>query len=85
MVNGEPPILRLNTDEFLQAEKDFMIKNGATELEARARCEKIRDNDERIAKDAYDLHRIIVSSNSNEDDRHFSGAALNTSFSGIYD
>lgn len=85
MVNGEPPILRLNTDEFLQAEKDFMIKNGATELEAQARCEKIRDNDERIAKDAYDLHRIIVSSNSNEDDRHFSGAALNTSFSGIYD
>ena len=85
MVNGEPPILRLNTDEFLQAEKDFMIKNGATKLEAQARCEKIRDNDERIAKDAYDLHRIIVSSNSNEDDRHFSGAALNTSFSGIYD
>ena len=85
MVNGEPPVLRLNTDEFLQTEKDFMIKSGATELEAQARCEKIKDNDERIAKDAYDLHRIIVSSNSNEDDRHFSGAALNTSFSGIYD
>ena len=84
-IDGEAPMFRLNTDEYLDTVKQRLVREGSSEEEATQRCDKIKENWNKIAKDATDLHRIIVSSTNRDDARHFSGSAMNTSFSGIFD
>ena len=83
-LDGDRPGFRLNVEEYLSLQKELYKQQGLSEDDAKFKCELIRSKWDKIAKDATDLHRIIVSSNSNSDDRHYSGASLNTSFQGIY-
>jgi len=51
-----------------------------SEEDATFKVNQILANWERIAKDASDLHRILVSASSDDTERYFMGASLNTSF-----
>lgn len=84
-INGKPPIFRLNFEtEYLPIVKEQMMNEGMSEEEATNAIKMRQSNWEKIAKDAVDIHRIIVSSNSKDDDRHYAGAALNTAVQPVF-
>lgn len=84
-INGKSPMFRLDFDnEYLPLVKDQLISQGYTEEQATQAVQLRKNNWETIAKDATDAHRIIVSSQSSDDDRHYSGAALNTAFQPVF-
>lgn len=86
VINGKSPIFRLNDQEFADTMEDQMVNvDGLTKEQASSIVSKIRKNWKRIGRDASDLHKIIVSTTSNDDDRQISARTLNTSFTGIYD
>lgn len=86
VINGESPILRLNNEEFAEAMKDQMVNIGnMSEEDAALTISKIQEKWDRIGKDSSDLHKILVSTTQNDDDRQISARTLNTSFTGVYD
>jgi hypothetical protein len=62
-----------------------MEKDGLSEEEALHKCQMIVDHWDKIAKDASDLHRILVSAEETDSERYFLGSTLNTAFQGIVD
>lgn len=86
VINGESPILRLNNEEFAEAMKDQMINiDNMSEEDAALTISKIQEKWDRIGKDSSDLHKILVSTTQNDDDRQISARTLNTAFTGVYD
>lgn len=84
-VDGRPPMFRIDFDnEYLPIVKEQLINQGYTEQQAEDTIKQRKQNWETIAKDAADTHRIIVSSTSQDDDRHFAGATLNTSLQPVF-
>ena len=84
-VDGKPPMFRIDFDnEYLPIVKEQLINQGYTEQQAEDTIKQRKQNWETIAKDAADAHRIIVSSTSQDDDRHFAGATLNTSLQPVF-
>ena len=78
-------MFRIDFDnEYLPIVKEQLINQGYTEQQAEDTIKQRKQNWETIAKDAADAHRIIVSSTSQDDDRHFAGAALNTSLQPVF-
>ena len=85
-INGDAPMFRLNIEEYANVIKDQLIhKENISEEEAIQYCETIKNHWDKIASDSTDLHKIIVSSKSNDDIRHFNGITANTSFAKLYD
>lgn len=85
-IDGQSPMFRLNFDtEYYPIMKEQLIKEGYTEQQADYTIKTRKQNWETISKDAADVHRIIVSSNSQDDDRHYAGATLNTSLQPVFD
>lgn len=85
-INGESPMFRQNNDEYIKTMVERKVKSGeVSEEDAELEFKKIVENWKRIGSDASDLHRIVVSSTDRDDDRHFSGSSINTSYSGIFD
>lgn len=82
---GNAPGFRLNYDEYLKLEYEKLMKAGYSEEDAKLKTSLIKTKWDKMAKDGSDLHRIIVSSNSDDDFRHFNRVSLNTSFQGKYD
>jgi hypothetical protein len=61
LVNGDAPVFRMDTDEYLDLErKRYIDEYGMSKEEADEKCEFIKKHDERVAKDAYDLHKILI-------------------------
>ena len=85
LVNGKPPMFRLDFNDYTNLIKERLINQGSTEQDAQNTVELQRRNWDTIAKDATTLHKIVVSSNSTDSDRHFAGASLNTAFQPVYD
>ena len=85
LVNGNPPMFRMDFDDYTGIMRARLVKEGFTEEQAKRTVELQKANWETIAKDATTLHKIVVSSSSTDSDRHFSGAALNTPFQAVYD
>lgn len=85
-VDGQPPMFRLNFDtEYYPIMKEQLVKEGLSEQQAELAIQTRKQNWETISKDAADVHRIIVSSTSQDDDRHYAGATLNTSLQPVFD
>ena len=85
-IDGDPDMFRLNRDDYVKIQKEaFMSRDGLTEEQANHKCSLILEHWDKIAKDASDLHRILVSSEENDSERSYMGAALNTAFYGIVD
>ena len=85
-VNGQSPMFRLNFDtEYYPIMKEQLVKEGYSEQQADEAIKTRKQNWETISKDAADVHRIIVSSTSQDDDRHYAGATLNTSLQPVFD
>lgn len=85
LVNGEPPMFRMDFDTYTNLMRVKLVNSGFTEQQAKNVIDMQKANWETIAADATTLHKIIVSSSSTDNDRHFAGAALNTSFQPVYD
>ena len=85
LIDGKPPMFRLDFNEYASLKKADLIRQGFTEQQAEQTIQMQKDNWQTIADDANTLHKIIVSSSGSQGDKHFAGAALNTSFQPIYD
>lgn len=85
-VDGDVDMFRLNRKEYLDnLHKRYIEQEDLTDDEATRKCQQVDLHWDKIAKDASDLHRILVSTRTDDDIRTFMGAALNTSFYGIAD
>ena len=89
MVNGEPPMFKLVFEEYLEKKKEHLVKSQhLSEEEAELLINTQKDRWEIIARDAFDLHRIIVSTKSNKDSTSYQELSANTvgtSFQAITD
>lgn len=85
LVNGKPPMFRLDFNEYTNLMQARLINSGLSEQQAKDTIDLQRKNWDTIAEDATTLHKIIVSSTSKDSDKHFAGAALNTAFQPVYD
>lgn len=83
-VDGNYDMFRMDKDEYVKRRKQ-QFKDKLSDEEATFRINQILSNWDKIAKDASDLHRILVSSSSNDTERQFMGASLNTAFQGVSD
>ena len=79
MINGERPMFKLVFEEYLAKKKKHLIQSQhLSEEEAELVVNTQRDRWEIIAKDAFDLHRIIVSTKSNKDSTSYPELSANT-------
>jgi hypothetical protein len=79
MVNGEPPMFKLVFEEYLEKKKEHLVKSQhLSEEEAELLINTQKDRWEIIAKDAFDLHRIIVSTKSSKDSTSYPELSENT-------
>lgn len=85
LIDGKPPMFRLDFDEYASLKRADLIRQGFTEQQAIQTVQMQKDNWQTIADNANTLHKIIVSSSGSQGDKHFAGAALNTPFQPIYD
>lgn len=85
LIDGKPPMFRLNFDDYASLKRADLVRQGFTEQQAAETVQMQKDNWQTIADNANILHKIIVSSNGSQGDKHFAGAALNTPFQPIYD
>ena len=89
MVNGKSPMFKLVFEEYLEKKKEHLVKSQhLSEEEAELLINMQKDRWEIIAKDAFDLHRIIVSTKSSKDSTSYQELSANTvgtSFQSITD
>lgn len=79
--NGNPPIFRLNDDEYAQAMIDKKVNEDHLSVEiAKEQVDQIRSSWVKIAEDTTDLHKLIVSINRDEDIRSINNRASKTNF-----
>lgn len=88
-VNGERPVFQMVFDEYLKHKKKSLIEEKKmSEEDAEKYVNLMKDRWEIIAKDAFDLHRLIVSTKGKGDHltyQELSGNAVGTSFQGSVD
>ena len=88
-VDGEAPMFKMVFADYLKYKKEQLINSKRMrEEEAEAHINTMKDRWEIIAKDAFDLHKLLVSVGSNADKasyEDFRHAAKDTSFSKIVD
>ena len=85
LVNGKPPMFRMDFNEYTELMRVKLVNSGFTEKQAQQAGDLQKANWDTIAKDATTLHKIIVSSTSKNNDKHFAGASLKTPFQPVYD
>ena len=89
MINGEPPMFKMVFDDYLKYKKKEMVESRRmTEEQAEARISVMKDRWELIAKDAFDFHKIVVSTFGNNDQIQYEDLrkqAQGTSFQGSVD
>lgn len=79
MVDGEPPMFKLVFEDYLVKKKEHLVKSQhLSEEEAELLINTQKDRWEIIAKDAFDLHRIIVSTKSSNDSTSYQELSANT-------
>lgn len=79
MIDGESPTFKLVFEEYLAKKKEHLVKSQhLSEEEAELLINTQKDRWEIIAKDAYDLHRIIVSTKSSNDSTSYQELSANT-------
>jgi hypothetical protein len=75
---GEPPMFQMVFEDYLKYRKQSLIKSKKMdESEAERYISLMKDRWEIIAKDAYDLHKILVSAKSNNDTNSYIDLATN--------
>lgn len=85
-VDGNVDYFRMNRKEYIDNRKRFYKeKLGLSDEQADIRCQRVLEKWDKIGKDSSDAHRILVSLNSNDSERAFMGATLNTSFQNVAD
>jgi hypothetical protein len=84
MVNGERPVFQMVFDDYLKyKKKDLIEEKKMSEEDAEKYVNLMKDRWEIIAKDAFDLHRLLVSTKGKGDHltyQELSGNAVGTSF-----
>lgn len=89
MVDGKPPMFKMVFEEYLKYKKEQLVKDKRmTEEEADKRVSLMKDRWKVIAKDAFDLHRIVVSTvgkNNQVQYEDLKKQAQGTSFQGSVD
>ena len=89
MINGEAPMFKMVFDDYLKYKKEDLITNKhVKEEEADSYINLMKDRWQVIAKDAFDLHRLLVSTRGKGDQltyQELSGGAIGTSFQSIVD
>lgn len=78
MVNGEPPMFQMVFEDYLKHRKQVLIESKKmNESEAERYISLMKDRWEIIAKDAYNLHKILVSAKSKNDTNSYIDLAAN--------
>lgn len=89
MVNGEPPMFKMVFDDYLKYKKEDLIDSKKmSENEAEEYVNLMKDRWEIIAKDAFDLHKLLVGTKGKTDEltyQELSSSAIGTAFQGIVD
>lgn len=89
MINGEPPMFKMVFDDYLKYKKeDLIATKHIKEEEAEAYVNLMKDRWETIAKDAFDLHKLLVSTRGKGEELTYQELSVNsagTAFQGIAD
>lgn len=89
MINGEAPMFKMVFDDYLKYKKEDLVSNKhIKEEEAESYINLMKSRWEVIAKDAFDLHKLLVSTKGKGDQltyQELSGGAIGTSFQSIVD
>lgn len=89
MIDGEPPVFRMVFEEYLKHKTEELVKSKAmSEEDAEMYVSVMKDRWEKIAQDAFDLHRLVVSTKGKGDEltyQELSASTTGTSFQGIAD
>lgn len=79
-VDGEPPMFKMVFDDYLKYKKEDLIKNKhMTENDAEMYVNLMKQRWEIIAKDAFDLHKLLVSTPGKHDVLTYQELSKNTS------
>ena len=89
MVNGKAPVFKMVFDDYLKHKKEDLVSNKhMKEEEAESYIKLMKSHWEVIAKDAFDLHKLLVSTKGKGDQltyQELSGGTIGTSFQSIVD
>lgn len=89
MINGEPPMFKMVFDDYLKYKKEDLVENKKmSESDAEDYVNLMKDRWEIIAQDAFDLHKLLVSTKGKTDDltyQELSMSATGTAFQSIVD
>lgn len=89
MVNGEPPMFKMVFEDYLKYKKENLVENKKlSESDAEDYVNLMKDRWEIIAKDAFDLHKLLVSTKGKNNDltyQELSVSATGTAFQSIVD
>lgn len=89
MINGEPPMFKMVFDDYLKYKKDDLVSGKKmSETEAEEYVNLMKDRWEIIARDAFDLHKLLVGTNGKTEEltyQELSTSATGTAFQGIVD
>ena len=88
-VNGEAPMFKMVFEDYLKYKKEDLVSNKyMKEDEAETYIELMKSRWEIIARDAFDLHKLIVSTKGKNEHltyQELSSSAVGTAFQGIVD
>ena len=89
MVDGEPPMFKMVFDDYLKYKKEDLVESKRmSEDEAEMYVNLMKQRWEIIAKDAFDLHKLMVSTKGRSDNltyQELSVSTVGTAFQGIVD
>ena len=89
MIDGEPPMFKMVFEDYLKYKKEDLVDSKhMSEEEADSYINLMRQRWDIIAKDAYDLHRLVVSTQGKSGEltyQELSASTVGTSFQGIVD
>ena len=89
MIDGEAPMFKMVFEDYLKYKKEDLVDSKhMSEEEADMYIGLMRQRWEVIAKDAYDLHRLVVSAKGKSEEltyQELSANTVGTSFQGIVD
>ena len=89
MINGEPPMFKMVFDDYLKYKKEDLVNSKKmSETDAEEYVNLMKDRWEIIARDAFDLHRLLVGTRGKTEEltyQELSTSATGTAFQGIVD
>lgn len=86
MIDGKPPMFKLDRDEYLKHKKKELVSSEVmTEEDAEAYVHTIQENWDTVGKDAFDLHKLLVSTKGGDElsYQELSASAGQTAFANI--